>query len=115
MVRKGNIVEVRELAGGKGDAVIHHIVSEGELRGAGKLYAKVVLKPGASVGWHRHVGETEPYYVLQGRGVFVDNDGTRTVVGPGDCCIIQEGQCHAIENDSDCLDFSFMALIHSVK
>lgn len=115
MVRKANVIEVAELAGGKGIAEVHHVISKEEFKGAGNMYAKVVLKPGASVGWHRHTGETEPYYVLQGRGIFVDNDGTRTEVGPGDCCIIEEGQCHAIENASPCLDFVFMALIHYVK
>ena len=115
MVRKANIVEMPELAGGKGIAEVHHIVSADELQGAAKMYAKVVLKPGASVGWHRHVGAIEPYYRLEGRGVFVDNDGTRTEVGPGDCCIIENGQCHAIENSSGCLDLVFMALIYYVK
>ena len=114
MVRKANIVTANELAGGKGVTHIHHIISGEEFGRAGKMFAKVVLEPGASIGWHRHTGETEPYYVLEGRGVFVDNDGTRTEVGPGDCCIIEEGQCHGIENASSCLPFVFMALIYNV-
>ena len=80
--------------------------------GFGECNAKVVLKPNSSVGWHRHVGETEPYYVLEGEGIFVDDDGSRTKVGPGDVCTILPGQCHAIENASSCKDLAFMALIH---
>ena len=64
MVRKANIVQKQELGGGKGCAEVHEIVPEKDLYGHGKLYAKVVLKPNSSVGWHRHVGETEPYYIL---------------------------------------------------
>ena len=80
--------------------------------GFGECNAKVVLKPNSSVGWHRHVGETEPYYILEGEGIFVDDDGSRTKVGPGDVCTILPGQCHAIENASSCKDLAFMALIH---
>ena len=112
MVRKANIVEVQGLAGGNGVAVIHHIVPAEELYGHGRMYAKVVLKPSSSVGWHRHVGETEPYYILEGKGVFVDDDGTRTQVEPGDVCVIHPGQCHSIENASESEDLTFMALIH---
>lgn len=114
MVRKANIVKVNELAGGKGITEIHHIISSEEFGHAGKMFAKVVLEPGASIGWHRHTGETEPYYVLEGRGIFVDNDGTRTEVRPGDCCVIREGQCHGIENASSSLPFVFMAVIYNV-
>ena len=110
MVRKANIVQKQEL--GKGCAEVHEIVPEKDLYGHGKLYAKVVLKPNSSVGWHRHVGETEPYYILEGEGIFVDDDGSRTKVGPGDVCTILPGQCHAIENASSCKDLAFMALIH---
>lgn len=112
MVRKANITETKELAGGRGEAVVHYIVPEEDLFGHGRMYAKVVLKPNASVGWHRHVGETEPYYILEGEGIFVDDDGSRTKVVPGDVCTIKPGQCHAIENASEYKDLAFMALIH---
>ena len=55
MIRKDNVLEVEHLGGGKGTAYVHHIVSKEELLGHGRLYAKVVLPPGASVGWHQHV------------------------------------------------------------
>ena len=60
MIRKDNVLEVEHLGGGKGTAYVHHIVSKEELLGHGRLYAKVVLPPGASVGWHQHVHDTEP-------------------------------------------------------
>ena len=114
MVRKANMIQVNGLAGGKGIAEVHHIVENDELGGVGRLYGKVVLKPGSSVGWHKHTGETEPYYILKGNGVFIDNDESRTEVGPGDCCIIEEGQCHSIENTSENEDLEFMALIYNI-
>ena len=31
----------------------------------------------------------------------MDNDGTRTEIHPGDVCVIEVGQSHAIENPSE--------------
>lgn len=111
MVRKERLVKVEGLAGGKGTAEVYHIVSDEELMGHARLYARVVLKPNSSVGYHQHVGETEPYLILKGKGVFIDNDGSRIDVGPGDVCVIKVGQSHGLENNSD-EDLEFMALIY---
>lgn len=112
MVRRERVEEVEGLAGGKGPARVHHVVSKEELLGHGRLYAKVVLPPGASVGWHQHVGDTEPYYILKGEGRFIDDDESATRVKAGDVCLIQVGQWHSIENDTDA-DLEFMALIYN--
>ena len=112
MVRKPTL-EVREnMRGGRGEAQLEHIVSKEELNGHGRLYARIRLKPGSSIGFHEHIGDTEPYFILEGKGIFVDNDGSRTEIGPGDVCCIEVGQGHAIENNSDS-DLVFMALIYN--
>lgn len=112
MVRRENLEEVKGLAGGKGTARVYHVVGSDELNGHGRMYARVVLPPGASVGWHQHVHDTEPYYILSGEGEFIDNDHTRTKVHAGDVCIIKVGQFHSMENNSDG-DLEFMALIYN--
>ena len=110
MVRKENIVEVEGLRGGKGSAEIHHILDKEELMGHGKMYARVVLRPHSSIGWHQHVGDTEPYLILKGEGVFIDNDRSETVVKPGDVCVINVGEWHSIENNTD-QELELMALV----
>ena len=112
MIRQADIRAVEHLGGGRGTAYVHHIVSKEELLGHGRLYAKVILPPGASVGWHQHLRDTEPYYILKGQADFIDNDGSVTRVGPGDCCIIEVGQFHSLENTSQ-EDVEFMALIYN--
>lgn len=112
MIRKANIVEVPNLAGGRGVATLHYIVSREELLGHGRLYAKVILPPGASVGWHKHERDTEPYYILSGEADFIDNDGSVTKVHAGDVCVIQVGQYHSLENNSQ-ENVEFMALIYN--
>ena len=97
---------------GKGEAKVYNICSKEELLGHGRLYAKIVLPPGATIGWHQHVHETEPYYILSGVGDFKDNDGTVTQVTAGDICKILPGQYHAMENNGT-EDLVFIALIYN--
>ena len=112
MIRKTDIKAVEGLAGGKGTAYVHHIVTKDELLGHGRMYAKVVLTPGATVGWHQHQKDTEPYYILKGTPDFIDNDKSVTRCAPGDVCLIEVGQFHSLENNTD-EDVEFMALIYN--
>ncbi len=112
MVRKPTVEERENMRGGNGKVTLEHIVSKEEMNGHGRLYARIRLRPGCSIGFHEHIGDTEPYFILEGHGIFVDNDGSRNEVGPGDVCYIEVGQGHAIENNSDD-DLVFMALIYN--
>ena len=114
MVRKENLEIVDGLAGGKGKAYVYHVIGKEELLGHGRMYARVVLPAGSTVGWHQHVHDTEPYYILKGHADFIDTDRTVTHVGPGDVCLIHVGEYHSLENNSD-EDVEFMALIYNEK
>lgn len=113
MIRKEECQIVPNLGGGKGDAKVYHIQTKEELGKVGRLYAKVVLEPGCSVGWHQHKGETEPYYILDGEGTFIDHDGSKTLVHAGDICTIEDEQFHSIENNSD-KPLSFIGLVYNL-
>lgn len=116
MVREVKGVEAEGLAGGKGKAIRYVIVQPEELNGHGRLYARIVLMPGSSVGWHQHVNDTEPYYILRGEGDFIEgdseNDRKVTRVHAGEVCVIRVGQWHSLENNSDG-ELEFMALIYN--
>ena len=118
MIRK---VEAVEVEGGfpesKGKRYMYHIVSKEELNGHGRLYARVVMPAGSSVGWHKHVHDTEPYYILKGEADFYEGDSEngeriKTHVTAGDVCLINVGQWHAIENNSG-EEMEYMALIYN--
>lgn len=112
MVRRTKNEIKHEVRGGRGEVEFEHILSADELNGHGSMYARVRLKPGCSIGFHQHIGNTEPYFILEGRGTFVDHDGSRNEVVPGDVCVIEVGQGHSMENNSD-EDLVFMALIYN--
>ncbi len=107
-MRKEIVANVR---GGEGQAEIVHILESSldEFNGKGRVFAKITLPPGASVGWHQHVGDSEAYYVLSGEGMVNDN-GTEVAVKTGDMVLTRDGQYHSIANTA-ADDLVFLGLI----
>jgi mannose-6-phosphate isomerase-like protein (cupin superfamily) len=100
MVKSATVMEreVRErMRGGTGAVEIRHVFRAEELGGAARLFARLTLPPGASIGHHVHEAEEEVFYVLAGRGV-VTEDGVASAVGPGDAVLTGGGGGHALEN-----------------
>ena len=58
----------------------------------------LTLKPGDSVGFHKHEVNEDIYIVVSGTGVFTDDDGTEHEIAPGDITIARLGKSHAIKN-----------------
>ena len=50
---------VKNMCGGEGEVIIHHILGEKELNGKCGLYAQVTIRPGSSLGYHEHHNESE--------------------------------------------------------
>lgn len=102
--------EVREnMRGGEGNVVISNFVTEEELYKKGRLFGKIVLKPGCGIGYHAHENDCELFYIIKGTAVYDDN-GTQTIVRAGDVTYTPAGTGHAIKNESD-EDVEFIALI----
>ncbi|MFI3175666.1 MAG: cupin domain-containing protein [Bacillota bacterium] len=111
MVKKARVVKIDNARGGDGSIEMHHFLEGEELLGQNAMFAKVVVKPNSSIGWHQHVGDTEPYAIIKGEGTFIDSDGTKTVVVPGDVCCINVGDHHSLENHSSSEDLEIIALV----
>ncbi len=97
--RAGNMdVEVREqMRGGKGSIEITNLLKQDQMKGKCRLFGKLVIKPGCSIGLHRHDEEEEIFYILEGEGL-VDDNGTRQTVKAGDVILTGDGAAHSIEN-----------------
>jgi len=93
--------EIREqMRGGKGSVELVHILNKDEMKGKVRLFAKIVLNPGCSIGLHEHVDEEESYYILKGKGTVTDNGKTSSVQA-GDVILTGGGASHSIENTGD--------------
>ncbi len=89
--------EVRErMRGGSGTVEILHVLRPAELKGKTRLFARLTLQPGSSIGYHVHDGEEEIFYILSGEGKVTDGDAV-SAVGPGDAIVTGGGSGHAIE------------------
>ena len=58
---------------------------------------KLVLAPGAFLGEHTHVGNSETIYVLSGAGTMLC-DGAEEPLTPGVCHYCAEGHTHKLMN-----------------
>ena len=90
--------ETREnMRGGDGAAILHHIVPKENLPGNCRLYSRITLDPGCSIGEHTHTGEAELFYILSGYAEMTDN-GKPITLEAGDVCMTGNPGSHSIRN-----------------
>ncbi len=95
--------------GGKGSIILEPVAGPDILKDKCRLYVKATLKKGCSMGVHQHKGDGEIYYILQGQGLYTDNDETYPVK-PGDAMFCKNGDRHGLENTGE-EDLVFMGLV----
>lgn len=107
-------IEFKEnMRGGKGAPKLTHVVDKEVLGKQGRMFAKMEMKPGESIGYHQHVGEQEIFYFLEGTGTVKDGDET-ICIGAGDVMVTKDGGFHSIENTGK-ENLIYMALILNTK
>lgn len=113
MIRKSNEKEVNRYEhkfDGDGFITVRSLVNnDKEMNDKGRVFAHTTLNPGCSIGYHVHKGDTEIYYILNGKAEYNDN-GTITTVEAGDVTFTPSGEGHAIKNIGD-TPVDFIALI----
>ena len=98
---------------GSGRVEILHIFKKEELKGKVRLFARLRLEKGCSIGYHNHEDEEEVFYVTQGKGT-VTEDGEEHVVEAGDAILTGGGSGHSVRNESDQpLDLIAVILLYS--
>lgn len=74
-----------------------------------KLFARVTLEPGCSLGYHEHHGNSRNLLYSDRLGRYNDN-GVMLDVGPGDVTFTPSGSGHGLANTGKD-NLEFMALI----
>ena len=86
---------------GKGTVQLTSFISgAAELNEKGRLFSKITLNPGCSIGFHIHEGESELFYFMKGSGIYSDNGELKNVTA-GDVAICPAGTGHGIENNTE--------------
>ena len=93
--------ELRVIAGGEGEIILHHKFEREQMFGKSRLAAEIIIRPGHSVGMHPHDPDAEIYYMLEGELVSVAADGSEEPFLPGDAMLTGGGDSHSVRNDSD--------------
>lgn len=97
------ITTIREIehyenrCGGKGTMHIERLLPPEILQDKVKMYAKVTIDVGSSLGYHKHITDGESYYILSGKALYNDN-GKEIELSAGACTFTKDGCGHAIEN-----------------
>jgi mannose-6-phosphate isomerase-like protein (cupin superfamily) len=73
------------------------------------LFSLIQVKPGEEVNYHMHVGDSEAYFFLSGKGVYNDN-GNEVEIESGMVTFTASGEGHSVKNTGDNM-LSFIALI----
>lgn len=100
MIKKEETLEVEyieNMHGGDGTIEITYFAKTGELNYRGKFYAKVVVHPGCSIGFHTHEEDSEIIYVENGTLLYSDN-GKEMTLSKGDVTICPSGKGHSMTN-----------------
>ena len=107
--RKNELTRVvGPIEGGKGEIDRELLIEGEELQNKAKVFAKLTVPVGASVGLHEHTEDYEVYYILSGKGKVLDGDEI-VEVNPGDV-VYAINTKHYIENSGD-EDLVFLAVI----
>jgi len=94
------ITDYREhMRGGEGTVEVTELATAEELNSKGRLFGKIVLKPGCSIGFHIHEHDSELFYILSGTAVYSDN-GEEKTVSAGDVTVCPTGTGHSIRNET---------------
>jgi mannose-6-phosphate isomerase-like protein (cupin superfamily) len=100
---------MKNMRGGNGEVEVLRVLKDDEFHGKGRLFGKITLKPGTSIGLHQHVGDCEAFYVIAGDGLYNDN-GKEVMVKAGDLLYTDNGESHSIENKGTSI-LELMAMI----
>ncbi len=80
--------------------ITNFIQSPEEMSGKGRMFSRITLKPGCSIGFHVHETDSELFYFLSGTAKYNDNGEIRDVEA-GDVTLCPAGTGHGVENASD--------------
>ncbi|MBQ3397254.1 MAG: cupin domain-containing protein [Synergistaceae bacterium] len=77
----------------------------------------MTLKPGDSIGLHKHDANEDTYIILAGTGTFTDGEGNEFIVGPQSVTIAVAGESHALKNTGteDLVFIDLIAQNHALK
>lgn len=113
MVKKANEIKpvgIEHFKGGNGIVTKVSCIGEKDFTEYAEVISRLILPPGASIGYHQHVGNEEMITILSGEAKYVD-DGKEYFLTAGDVTICNEGHEHSFENCMEKDDLILLAVV----
>lgn len=88
---------LKNVRGGSGEITLHDLATPETLPKTLRVLAYITLKPGESIGDHRHESEAEVYHCIRGEGLVADGGETDEIT-PGDTVVLPAGTMHGLRN-----------------
>lgn len=99
--RRGQFKKNVQNAGGTGTGTLYGRFAfrreQADVNHAIKEIGLMTLRPGASIGHHKHDDNEDTYIILSGTGIFSDGENEFSV-GPKSITIATPGEAHALKN-----------------
>lgn len=96
-VKNSKRVVQNKCHGGDGSIVFREVFIDKDFKSSVEFLHETSIKPNSTIGYHKHLGNEEVYYVIEGQGLMtVDNEDK--IVGPGDAVITSSGSSHGLKN-----------------
>lgn len=81
---------------GKGEITVRSLLNgPEEMSRKGRVFGHTTVYPGSEIGYHIHDGDSETYYILNGKGRYNDN-GCVKEVESGDVAYCAPGEGHGL-------------------
>lgn len=87
-----------KMRGGEGEVVIDHFWNKDELKSQNRLFARLTLAPGSSIGFHRHENEEEIFVIVRGEAELNDDEKGLVRLEAGDTIHTGDGAGHAVKS-----------------
>lgn len=87
--------------GGKGEMLGRVVIPDGRPLAEGSPFIASGVNsilPGGGLGPHSHTDDEEVYFIISGKGEYIDNGGKRHPVKAGDVMFCCKGEQHGLEN-----------------
>lgn len=100
MIKRKEDMKLRissQVFGGEGDLAFLDLLEKEETLGMTRIFSLLTLKQGQSIGPHRHQGEVEIYYILEGDVEALDQ-GKWVPMRSGDVAFTRDGVEHGVRN-----------------
>ena len=97
LAKKAKHVIQKRCHNGRGAVLFREVFSKNDFKSTIQFLHETSVMPNSTIGYHKHSGNEEIYYVIEGKGLMVV-DGQEKIVETGDAVTTYSGSSHGLKN-----------------